>query len=136
MATKNYTTKPLEQEAASGGNRTPGRCLEGVYVTTTPLKLTIPPPRFERRSSDSKSDVITNYTMGESKNEGIGAESQQIVGQSLLSCLQYSILVKSSTICFRTLHWQSKGAAFRHSTNCMYRFSIARNSTSSFSSIV
>lgn len=25
----------------------------------------VPPPRFERRSSDSKSDVITNYTMGE-----------------------------------------------------------------------
>ena len=65
MATKNYTTKPLERWVASGGNRTPGRCLEGVYVTTTPLKPGVPPPRFERRSSDSKSDVITNYTMGE-----------------------------------------------------------------------
>lgn len=35
---------PLELSLlhASGGNRTPGRCLEGVYVTTTPLKLVFP----------------------------------------------------------------------------------------------
>jgi hypothetical protein len=50
----------------------------------------LPPPRFERRSSDSKSDVITNYTMGEQEAWN-RAEPQQIVGQSLLSCLQYSI---------------------------------------------
>ena len=34
------------------------------YHYTTEAGL-VPPPRFERRSSDSKSDVITNYTMGE-----------------------------------------------------------------------
>ena len=40
---------------------------------------------------------MTNYTMGEEGEQIVGseAESQQIVGQSLLSCLQYPVQEQS-----------------------------------------